>query len=146
MKPFTSTTLLAILVSGAITGIITLNVQQVYAPRSCAGCVEFKKLTHELEKNVIDLIGDPNQGPQPHLRELLDTFDQKVVRLLFTDPWLDQVRTLLQTYEQDVLAVFTQPPEPDKHQLHDQIKEFRQLTKAFGGSINQLTAASIPPN
>ena len=130
----------------AILGTVMINVQTISAPRDCGSCIEFKKLTHEFEKSVIGLVGNPNEGPQPHLRELLDTYDQKVVRLFFTDPWLDQVRPLLQTYEQDVLAVFTQPPEPDKHQLHDQIKEFRQLTKAFGGSINQLTAASIPPN
>jgi hypothetical protein len=115
--------------------------QQVWAPRECGGCVEFKKLTHEFEKNVI---GDPgiSQGPAPHLRELLDAYNEKVVQLFFTDPWLDQVRTLLQGYEQDVLAVFQNPPEPDKQAQHDQIKEFRGLTHDFEKAV---IGATQPP-
>ena len=47
----------------AIIGMLTVNIQQVSAPRMCGGCIEFKKLTHEFEKAVIDAAttGDPNQ-------------------------------------------------------------------------------------
>jgi hypothetical protein len=39
------------------------------------------------------------------------------------------VKTLLQSYEQDVTSIFdAQPPDPDKQQQHDKIREFRQLT------------------
>jgi len=57
---------LAILTTAAIIGLIIVNTHQVYAPRTCGGCVEFKKLTHELEKNVIEAatIGDPNIIPR----------------------------------------------------------------------------------
>jgi hypothetical protein len=57
-------------------GLLAIRYQQqVWSPRECGGCVEFKKLTHEFEKNVI---GDLNiaQGPAPHLRELLDAYAQ----------------------------------------------------------------------
>lgn len=45
-----------------IIGMVTTSIQQVSAPRDCAGCTVFKKLTHEFEKNVIDAVttGDPN--------------------------------------------------------------------------------------
>jgi hypothetical protein len=113
-------------------GIVTSNVQQVYAPRDCAGCVEFKKLTHEFEKNVI---GDPNisQGPAPHLRELLDAYAQDVMRIFLGGP--DTIPELLATYQQEVLAVFQAPPDPEKQAHHDQIKEFRQLTHGFEKSV-----------
>ena len=55
-------------------------------PRTCAGCTEFKKLTHEFEKNVINAMGDPNEGPQPHLRELLQAYSQNVQRIFVGDP------------------------------------------------------------
>ena len=68
MKSLT-TPLLAIVTAAVVIGMVTVGIQQVYAPRGCDGCTEFKKLTHEYEKNVINAIGDPNISPQP--RELL---------------------------------------------------------------------------
>jgi hypothetical protein len=143
MNSLTTITLLAILVYGAVTGIIALNAQQVYAPRSCAGCVEFKKLTHEFEKNVI---GDPNifQGPAPHLRELLDAYVQDVMRTFLGGP--DTIPGLLEQYQSDVLAVFQNPPEPDKQAQHDQIKEFKQLTKDFEGAVAAAIIAATQDN
>jgi hypothetical protein len=126
-----------ILAAAAIIGIMTLNAQQVTAPRDCPDCGEFKKLTHEFEKNVI---GDPNisQGPIPHLRELLDAYAQDVMRIFLGGP--DTIPAWLEQYQQAVLAVFINPPDPDKQQLHDQIKEFRQLTHAFEKAvINAVT-------
>jgi hypothetical protein len=65
MKTLTSTRTMAILVAVTITGMVALNIQQVSAPRSCAGCTEFKKLTHEFEKAVIEAasVGDPTIIP-----------------------------------------------------------------------------------
>jgi hypothetical protein len=55
--------------------------QQVWAPRECGSCVEFKKLTHEFEKAVIDVaVIDPNSIPG-----LLEQYNQAVLRL-FTGP------------------------------------------------------------
>ena len=57
--------ILAIFTAIAIIGMVTVSVQQTYAPRGCGGCTAFKKLTHEFEKNVIDAatIGDPGLIP-----------------------------------------------------------------------------------
>ena len=61
----TTTPLLAIVTAAVVIGMVTVSIQQVYAPRTCGGCVQFKKLTHELEKSVIEAatIGDPNIIP-----------------------------------------------------------------------------------
>jgi hypothetical protein len=53
------------LMVGILIALVTASVQQVSAPRGCGGCIAFKKLTHEFEKNVIDAatIGDPGLIP-----------------------------------------------------------------------------------
>jgi hypothetical protein len=45
---------MAILASVTIVTIVTTSTQQVYAPRECAACAEFQKLTDEFEKAVLD--------------------------------------------------------------------------------------------
>ena len=52
MKP-TISLILVVLTVATIIGMVTVSVQQVSAPRTCAGCIAFKKLTHEFEKDVI---------------------------------------------------------------------------------------------
>ena len=106
--------------------ICATNLQQVYAPRDCAGCAKFKKLTHEFEKNVINAIGDPNISPQP--RELLVGYVGDVDRILVGDPNIDR---LLQSYQDDVTSIFDiNPPDPDK-----QIKDFRAVTHDFEKAV-----------
>jgi hypothetical protein len=122
-------------------GIFASQHQQAYAPRDCGQCVEFKKMTHEFEKTVITAVsvGNPDE-----IEGDLDAFVLFMRSPMFPpDPALD---TLIANYEDGVMRIFSNPP-PDDGKPHDQIKEFRQLTKAFEqGSINQLTAASIHPN
>ena len=113
--------------------ISSFQQQQAYAPRDCPTCVQFKKLTHEFEKSVIGLVGNPDEGPQPHLRELVDAYGLEVNRIFLGGP--DTLPELLATYQLAVLAVFQNPPDPDKQQQHDQIKEFRQLTHAFEKAV-----------
>jgi hypothetical protein len=64
MKP-KHLTLLVVLTTMVIVGMVTISIQQASAPRNCGACVQFKRLTHEFEKNVIEAatIGDPNQIP-----------------------------------------------------------------------------------
>ncbi len=132
--------IMAIMAAAAITGMVTLGIQQHasafgFVEREQIG--EFKKLTHEFEKVVV---GDPNisQGPIPHLRELLDAYARDVTQIFLGGP--DTLPGLLEQYQLAVLAVFQSPPDPDKQQQHDQIKEFRELTHAFEkaviGSVN----------
>ena len=75
-------TLITLLIVVAIIGMVTVNIQQVSAPRQCAGCTAFKKLTHEFEKDVIDAAttGDPGLIPV-----LLQQYNDQVARL-FTGP------------------------------------------------------------
>jgi hypothetical protein len=55
---------MALLASVTIVTIVTMSAQQVYAPRGCNGCSEFKKLTSEFEKDVLDAaIGNPELIP-----------------------------------------------------------------------------------
>ena len=78
MKPFY--TVSAILVTVAIVGMLTINAQQVYAPRTCGECAEFKKLTNEFEKAVIAAVGDPDQ-----ISRLVDEYGDNV-KELFASP------------------------------------------------------------
>jgi hypothetical protein len=58
--------ILTVMVATALLGAVAaISLQQVSAPRMCGGCIEFKKLTHEFEKAVIDAAtaGDPNIIP-----------------------------------------------------------------------------------
>jgi len=124
---------MAMLTAAIVVGMITVNIQQVYAPRACGGCVQFKKLTHEYENNVINAIGDPGLNPQP--RELLVGYAGNVNTIFVGDPNIDR---LLQSYQDEVTTIFDQqPPDPDK-----QIKDFRGLThdfeKAVIGAFNPL--------
>ena len=54
---------LALLSTLTIIGMVTsIGTHQIYAPRDCGACGEFKKLTNEFERDVINAatIGDPN--------------------------------------------------------------------------------------
>jgi arsenate reductase-like glutaredoxin family protein len=76
---------LAILSALAISGIITsISSHQIYAPRNCGSCAQFKKLTNEFEKNVIDI--GSQSPPEP-----------------------DRIQTLLDQYNDDVIALFRTP-------------------------------------
>jgi hypothetical protein len=125
-----------ILAAAAIIGMVTLNVQQTYAPRDCPSCVQFKKLTHEFEKAVIRAVGNPDTSTT--IRVLAGEYSEEAEPLLLGGP--DTLPGLLEQYQLAVLAVFQQPPDPDKQQQHDQINEFKELTHAFEkaviGSVN----------
>jgi hypothetical protein len=135
--------MLAILTVATIIGMVTISIQQVFAPRTCAGCTAFKKLTHEFEKNVIDAIGDPNEGPEPHLTELLQAYNQDVQQIFIGDPAIDQARTLLQSYEQDVTSLFNISPPDGGKQL---VKDFRSLTHDFEKAIPGIIIAASTDN
>jgi hypothetical protein len=69
---------IAILASVTIVTIVTMSAQQVYAPRNCGACGEFKKLTNEFEKDVLDAaIGNPEIIPgllEQYNRDVLELF------------------------------------------------------------------------
>ena len=71
---------MAILASVTIVTIVTTSAQQVYAPRDCPGCPEFKKLTDEFEKNVIDAASVSPPDPD-RIQTLLGEYSGKVLEL-----------------------------------------------------------------
>ena len=72
------TRMLTILTVVTIIGMVTVNIQQVSAPRTCAGCIAFKKLTHEFEKDVIEAATTGDLGLIPRL---LEQYNQDVKEL-----------------------------------------------------------------
>ena len=79
------TSVLAILATVTIVGMLTISPQQLFAPRTCGGCVgEFKKLTNELEKAVLDA-GAINPPEPDKIQKLLDDYSDNVMAL-FREP------------------------------------------------------------
>jgi hypothetical protein len=130
------TRLLALGVASALlVAVVATNLQQSASAFGFVERQQFKKLTHEFEKNVIKAIGDPNISPGP--RELLNAYVEDANRILVGDPNIDR---LLQSYQEDVTTIFdVQPPEPDK-----QIKDFRGLTHDFEKAVIGLVQPPEP--
>ena len=63
--------------------IVAMSAHQVYARRVCAGCSEFKKLTTEFEKNVIDA-ASVNPPEPDRIQTLLDQYSDDVMELFRT--------------------------------------------------------------
>jgi hypothetical protein len=136
---FTSS--LAALVTVTLVGSVlaTAILLQQQASAIVINWKDFKELTHEFEKNVINAIGDPNISPQP--RELLVGYVSDVNTIFVGDPNID---LLLQSYKENVTTIFDQsPPEPDKQNLHDQINEFKQLTHTFRTEVLELAHVGL---
>jgi hypothetical protein len=71
---------MAILASVTIVTIVTTSTQQVYAPRQCAGCAEFQKLTDEFEKAVLDAAAVNPPGPDK-IQTLFGEYSDEVMKL-----------------------------------------------------------------
>ena len=128
--------LAVVLASGLLVVVIATNLQHVYAQIDPGNFVLWKKTTHEFEKGVIAAIEDPENIP-----EALNAYSQAVQGIFADDPNSDQVRTLLQSYEQDVTIIFdTQEPIPG-NQL---VKDFRSLTHDFVKAVIGLQSPPEP--
>jgi hypothetical protein len=145
MKSFT-VPLLAIVTAAVMVGMVTVGIQQHasafgFVERQQIG--EFKKLTHELEKAVIGLIGNPNDlPPSPVVRELLQTYAEDVSRIFLGGP--DTIPELVGDYQQKVLSLLVAPPDPEKHSgIHsgiDFMQDLHILTHEFEKAvINAVT-------
>jgi hypothetical protein len=77
MKPL-YTSVLAILATVTIVGMLTISTQHVFAPRDCPGCAEFQKLTDEFEKNVLDTA---EKNDTAGIQKLLDEYSSNVMEL-----------------------------------------------------------------
>jgi arsenate reductase-like glutaredoxin family protein len=63
--------------------IIAMSTQQIYAPRDCGACAEFKKLTTQFEKDVIDA-ASVNPPEPDRIQTLLDQYNDDVMELFRT--------------------------------------------------------------
>jgi hypothetical protein len=77
MKPL-YTSVLAILATVTIVGILTINAQQVFAPRECGQCAQFQKLTDEFENNVLNSAA---KNDTAGIQKLLDEYSSNVMEL-----------------------------------------------------------------
>jgi hypothetical protein len=87
MKPL-YTSVLAILATVTIVTMLTIGTQQIYAPRDCAGCVEFKKLTTLFEKDVLSKVTE-GQDPDTIYREvttLFNNYQEESIKILGLTP------------------------------------------------------------
>ena len=78
MKPL-YTSVLAVLVTVTLVGMLTISTQQVFAPRDCGSCAEFQKLSDQFENNVINAatVGDPSTIPglvEQYNRDVMELF------------------------------------------------------------------------
>jgi hypothetical protein len=120
-------TLALAVASVLLVAVVATNLQHVYAQIDPGNFVLWKKTTHEFEKGVIAAIEDPENIP-----EALNAYSLDVLQIFSGDPNIDQVRTLLQSYEQDVITLFdTREPIPG-NQL---VKEFRSLTHDYEKAV-----------
>jgi hypothetical protein len=83
------TSVLAILATATIVGMLTVGTQQIYAPRNCGGCIsDFKKLTNEFEKDIISKVSE-GQDPDTIYREvttLFNNYQEESIRILGLTP------------------------------------------------------------
>ena len=133
---FTSS--LAVLVTVTLIGSILATAIPLQQQASAFEIKDFKKLTHEFEKNVIS--GQWNPGDSPPISELVYAYGLDVMRLQPPDP----VPGWLVVYQEGIFKLFEHSPSGHKPVLNDQIKEFRQLTHAFEKAVIGLTQQPDP--
>jgi len=130
----TLTLTMAILIIVAVIGWVTVNIHQVYAPRNCGGCIQFKKLTNEFEKNVIQAIRNPDTTPAD-IRELHKVWEDGVLRIF---PPNTALIGLLEIYQEGIFTLFEHSPPGHKPVLNEQIKEFKHLTHTLRTEVLDL--------
>lgn len=129
---------IAVLVTVTLIGSIgAISLQQ---QASAFEINDFKKLTHEFEKNVINGVWNP--GDSPPLREMVDAYGLDVMRIFLGGP--DAIPGWLVVYQEGIFELFEHSPSGHKPVLNDQIKEFRQLTHDFEKTV--IGAVQPPPD
>lgn len=100
-----------------------------------------RKLTHEFEKDVIGLVGNPDEvPPSPVVGELHRVYTDGALRIFLGGP--DTIPALIENYQQAVLGLLNSPPDPEKHPGIAFMQNFRQLTHDFEKAV--INAISDP--
>jgi hypothetical protein len=127
--------LFALVVSSVLlVAVVATNLQQA----SAFGFVErqqFKKLTHEFEKNVINAVKDESAGPAPYLRELLTAYVDDVNKIFLGGP--DMIPPLIQNYEREVTTLIDSipPPDGDKQVGIAFMQNFKKVSDGFEKAV-----------
>src|SRR5262245_32505091 len=109
---------LAVIVTVSLIGSIgAISLQQ---QTSAFEIKDFKKLTHEFEKNVLNGVWNP--GDSPPLRELVDAYGLDFMRIFLGGP--DTIPAALVLYQEGIFTLFEHSPSGHKPVLNEQIKEF----------------------
>jgi hypothetical protein len=122
-----------VMASVLIGAVAATNLQQQSTAFTDPWFKNFKKLTHEFEKAVIQAVGNPDTTPAD-IREMHKVWEDGVLRILPPDP---AILRLLEDYQQDVATLMDFYFDGELQQ-HDLIKQFKQLTHTFTTEVLDL--------
>ena len=119
-------------------GISTLQEQQAYAPRSCAGCGPFLKLTAQFERDVGQSIlefsveNHPNNIPYAEFKKLTGQFKTDFLNVLLQNPpEPDRLQSILDSYIDEFNRIFLG--------VADDIPELKEEVEMFAQIMHHLT-------
>jgi hypothetical protein len=77
------TSITAILLITTLMITVTTSIQPVFAPRTCAGCGEFLKLTAQFEKAIIGAVSPPDPDKIAQFRQLTGQADTECHNMVY---------------------------------------------------------------
>jgi hypothetical protein len=122
-----------VMASVLIGTVAATNLQQQATAFTDPWLKNFKKLTHEFEKAVIQAVGNPDTTPAD-IREMHKVWEDGVLKIFPPDP---AILRLLEDYQQDVATLMDFYFDGELQQ-HDLIKQFKQLTRTFRTEVLDL--------
>jgi hypothetical protein len=91
------TSITAILLITTLVITATISIKPVFAPRTCAGCGEFSKLTGEFVQKVLNKQQSPNSDNVVQFRILTAQFERDVISAVLNDH-LSQIPGITKIY------------------------------------------------
>ena len=115
-------------------GISTLQEQQAYALRDCAGCGLFLKVTAQFGRDVGQAIlefsveNHPNNIPYAEFKKLTGQFKTDFLNeLLQTQPEPDRLQSLLDSYIEEFDRIFLGVSDPIQEAVEEPKQMFQQI-------------------
>lgn len=103
-----------------LTITVTTSIKPVFAPRTCAGCGEFLKVTAQFEKAVISATAPPEPEKIAQFRQLTGQWKTNVINaVLQNPPEPDKILRFQEVYADKVLAIFLSGPDSISGLLDD---------------------------
>ena len=109
-------TITAILIIALLTITVTTSIQPVFAPRSCAGCGDFLKLTAQFERDVgqsiLEFAVENHPNNYLEFKQLTAKFKTEVMNTLLSNPpEPDKIPELHKVYTDGALSIFLGGPD-----------------------------------